>query len=55
MTVGDLGGAGVVTPSNDPVTPAQQVTKVKTESGEVLYVETESGKVLYVAPQFGET
>ena len=54
-TVGGLGVARAVIPAQDLVTPAQQVTKVETASGEVLYVETESGKVLYVAPQFGET
>ena len=54
-TVGGLGVAKAVIPAPDMVTPAQQVTKVETASGEVLYVETASGKVLYVAPQFGET
>ena len=54
-SVGGLGMARVVIPTQDLVTPAQQVTKVETASGEVLYVETASGKVLYVAPQFGET
>ena len=44
-TVGGLGVARAVIPAQDLVTPAQQVTKVETASGEVLYV----------APQFGET
>ncbi len=44
-TVGGLGVAKAVIPAHDVVTPAQQVTKVETDSGEVLYV----------APQFGAT